>query len=50
MDTPYKAEIFMDFSMASETITLKATTYGDAKEELEAIIYNNPLVLGGNLI
>ena len=46
----YKAKIFRDFEMAWEIITLKAVTYGDAVDELETIINNNPLVLGGELI
>lgn len=46
----YIAEIYSNFEMVSDIITLKATTYAAAKEELKTIIDKNPRILGGKLI
>lgn len=48
--TPYQAELYRNFEMVSDIITLKSTTYGDAVDELTNIIDKNPTVLGGKLI
>jgi hypothetical protein len=48
--TPYQAELYRNFEMVSDVVTLKSTTYGEAVEELKNIIDKNSTVLGGKLI